>query len=317
MIAWLATTALADCPAPDAAIAGAAADVVSYYLRDAELGLTEAVAGFGCTGPATPADLAAFWATRAMIWSFLDDPRADVAFAAARSADASTWNPDFGAQARARWEAAVPPEGSGTLVVRDASPDDHATLDGRPWRDEPVSAGLHLLQVGDGERARFARLLQVEAGDTVEVAVASAAEEAPTTRLATAVPFGDIHPPVTRKGARYADAAGAALSWRLQVQPLASADPEGRAALRLYRSNATLQVATVTAGVVAAYGTYLVGWDATTGHNLDAPLSVGLTVLGAGLAVGSGALEIGLASRRKGLRGDIEGAANRALVGNP
>ncbi|MCA9490038.1 MAG: hypothetical protein KC621_08945, partial [Myxococcales bacterium] len=278
--------------------------------------LTEAVAGFGCAGPASAADLAAFWTTRAMIWSFLDDERADLAFAAARAADASVWNPDFGGQARERWEAASVPEGTGTLVVRDGAPEDQTSLDGKPWRDEPVTAGLHLLQVGDGEHARFARLIQVEAGDTVEVAV-GAGTDAPTTRLATAVPFGDIHPPVTRAGARYTDAAGASLSWRLQVQPLASTDPEGRAALRLYRANATLQVATVAAGVVAAYGTYLVGWDAVTGHNLDAPVAIGLTAVGAGLTIGSGALEIGLASRRRALRSDIETGANRALVGNP
>lgn len=312
----LATASWAACPAPAQAIRDASDDLVRYFLRDAELSLTEAVAGFGCTGPAAPSDLASFWLARAMIWSFLDDARAGQAFAAARAVDPTTWEPEFGAPARAQWEGATSPSGVGTLVLRGVVSTDWVVVDGAAHAGEDLVAGLHVLQVGQGDLARFARLIQIDSGTEVEVVVPEGSGAAPTMQLASATLFADLRAPITRTGSRYTDGDGDTLSWRLHVQPVAAADPVGRASLQLYRTNTSLQVATLTLGAGALYGTYLAGWDAIVGHNLDSTASVGLTALTSAVVAGSGLLEARWIHRRRALRQEVERAANRALVGN-
>lgn len=305
------------CPDPALAVRSAEQDAVSYFLRDAELALTEAIAGMGC-GPRAPKEvLAPFWITRGAIWSFLDDERADAAFAAATAADPAYFNGDFGDAIHERWQTATPPIGGpGNLQLRGLGEGDWVAIDGvdtaEPW---PVTPGFHLVQVGSLEQARFARLLDIEAGAEVTVVIPEDGGSAPTMQLAGNTAFSDVAGPIRRQGRKYVDANDQPLSWRLQVQPIAAADAGGRGALQLYRSNFAAGVGTGVLGGAAAYTTYVVAWDATTGHNLEPGVSWTLTGAGALAVGGSAFLASRLWKRHKTQRDAIEAAANRTLGG--
>ena len=306
------------CPDPARAIQSAEQDVVSYFLRDAEIGLTEAIAGLACGPSATPEALAPFWLVRGVLWSFLDDERADSAFAAARLADPAYFPGDYGDGIRARWEAARSPEGSmGELILRGVEEGDWVVLDGveqtAPWRLAP---GFHLVQVGRGETARFARLLDIEADASVTVAVPAAGGMAPTMQMAGVTAFESITAPIRREGGHYVDARDQPLSWRLQVHPLAASDASGKSAVQLYRTNLPAGIGLGVLGAGAAYSTYVFAWDATVGGNMSPAGAWTLTSLSAVTAGSSLWLSQRLLRRRAQLRRDIESAANRTLGGS-
>jgi len=309
------------CPDPMAAVRSAEQDAVSFFLRDSELALTEAIAGMACGPRATPELLAPFWLARGAIWSFLDDGRADSAFAAARSADSDHFFSDYGEGIEARWKQASAPAGDGgNLILRGLEDGDWVSVDGLdvsdPW---PIPSGLHLIQVGSGDKARFARLLDMASGAEVTVVVPASGEAvaAPTMKVAGVVPFIAITGPILRQKGGYVDASGEPLSWRLQVQPIAAADPAGRNALQLHRANLVTQIGIGAVGGAALYSGYLWTWDATTGHNIDTGAAWVFAGVSGAAAGGASALIVRLIRRRKGHRDDIEAAANRTLGGAP
>ncbi len=318
LIAAAAIGQEARCPDSLLAVRSAEQDVVSYFLRDAELGLTEAIAGMGCGAQASREQLAPFWLAQGVIWSFMDDERADYAYAAARAADPDYFMSDYGDAVRARWERSTAPAGgTGELLLRGLEGTDWVAIDGteatEPYK---VSPGFHLLQVGTAEQARFARLLDMEPESEVTVVVPTDGGSAPTMQLAGVVAFADVAPPIRRKGRSYLDANDEKVSWRLEVQPIAAADPTGRTSLQLYRSNLAAGVGVSAVGVGALYSTYMFAWDATAGHNLDSGAAWTLTATSAAATGGAAVLVARILKKRRAHRTDIETAANRTLGGS-
>ena len=162
------------CADPAAQLQSAERDAVSFFLNDAQLQVAATLDALGCSAPADPALLARLWQTQALIWMFQEaDAKAARGWYAARRTHPETWNPDFGDEARAAYEASTPDAGiDAPLRLRGVGEDDWVSLDGVASRPERIAPGLHILQVGTGDTARYAVVLDVGAGgEEVVVAV--------------------------------------------------------------------------------------------------------------------------------------------------
>lgn len=328
------------CPDPGVALQRAENDALNYYLADAQAGLQAAVDAWGCSAPVESGPLGRYLAIRGLLAHFdNDDDRARRAFAASR-AQGTAFPSDYGEVVQALWDAAEAPEGDpAPLQLKGVNDDDRVWLDGQP-SEGLVPQGLHLFQVGDGDTARFARLLDVTSDQPLVVAVpvvprpgpvpapAPAADPAPAPaptpvdgivfgpRVIPASAAG-IVPPIAHEGGRlYLDAEGDRLRWRRDVFPLGRYDVDGRIARRRYRSARTGQIVSVVATPILLYTSYLFAWDATTGHNLPTGRSVGTTLVLGGAGVGTGLWGYSLFKKRPKHREAVVESAQRVITGN-
>lgn len=166
MWAWAIAASAAPCdPAGDTV--GALAAVLAGDSAAGRARLDAAQAAFACAAPADP-PLAARWFLLDAAVTELEGDREAAAdsWAAARATSAETWLPDLGAERRARYDAAPHPAGSAPLLVSPGGRElwvDGARLQGDP---ATIPAGLHLVQVVEGDVARWADVTFVEAGVT-------------------------------------------------------------------------------------------------------------------------------------------------------
>ncbi|NCG17895.1 MAG: hypothetical protein GWP91_02640 [Rhodobacterales bacterium] len=185
-IAFVTTPAYAqECDNPAQNIASAEADVVNFYLADATGYANAAVEGYGCSEVASTPDLARLMRVLAMLRLFNEDEDgAAVAFRTARALDADGWNNDYGEKAQGIFTSATVPkdEAPGIVTVKGLS-DGWLAVDG-DVQASPVTlpAGLHLVQVGSGDLAFFARIIVVEAGKNVAVDVPEGSDLQPKVR---------------------------------------------------------------------------------------------------------------------------------------
>ena len=163
-----------ECANPVALLQSAEQDAVNFYLNEADTDLAKAVEAFGCSGKATNTDIARLWQTRGMVSMLREDDEAAVrAFAASKVADPDNWNEDFGDKAKAMWAGAAEMQGDSLgLTLRGVGKEDWVLVDGHDaGADLDLSPGLHLIQVGTGDAARFAKVIVVEGGEDQELTV--------------------------------------------------------------------------------------------------------------------------------------------------
>jgi hypothetical protein len=335
------------CPEPRPLLGSAENDALNYYLADAKAGLVQVVDAWACGPRATPAELGLYFRVRGLLaYLDADEALAKRAFATAK-AHGATFSPDYGTEVQALWDAAALPEGAPTeLALKGRGDAEWLAIDGVDG-DPPVPQGYHLLQVGHGDRARAARVIDATGASlTVAFAVAPPpapeADDAPEPEAPAVEPVGPPSvatpaPPVPmpsgtdegqpeptgqaatavrapflrERGPRYVDAAGTPVHWRDDLMPMAGRDTYGQRARRRFRSNPVAQGVALTLTPAAAYGAYVFGWDATTGHNLDPAVSWSATAGFAALGVSTVVWETLLLTKRPKRRGEIEAAAER------
>lgn len=163
------------CADPLARVTSAEQDVIAYFLADASGFVNEAVAAFGCSSPASAPVVARLFLVHGMIRYLQDDAAgAERAFYSARKIDAEVWNADYGDAPRALWASSDMAAGKApaTVTFKGFGAEDWLTVNGEaaspPLRLPP---GLHLVQVGRGGVARFARLLDIQPGAELLVTV--------------------------------------------------------------------------------------------------------------------------------------------------
>ena len=158
------------------------AAVVEARLEDTRSLLDRTVTAWSCSSQAQPEHIARFWLTEAALASFSANPEgAEEAFVAAKRAAPQLWDDRLGVQLRETWSATPIPEGTGTLTLT-PTPAGLVVVDGEVIDGAQLEAteGLHLLQVLSAEGiARFARTLNVVAGQDALVRTGLLAEVAP------------------------------------------------------------------------------------------------------------------------------------------
>ena len=342
MISWfLLSVALAQEPAPpepaEPAVAEAPPcpevgrwvsiarnDALSFFLVDARNDLLKAVDGFACSAPASAEAVASFYSVQGLLWWYEDRPeKARRALAAAKALGAD-FDPELGDELVPEWESASLPEGDAVPLTLDGRGEaEWLAVDGTRTEATTLRPGLHLLQVGLGEEARFARVVDVEGGSPMvvalpppvagaEVPVAPAEpdpEPAPEPE-ATPLVAGATLVPITRRTFRAPD--GSELRWRPDVRTLAKADADGRIARRRLAGNGRTQGVAIALTTGMAYGSYLMLWDATQGRNLPAGQSTGGAMTFAVGAVAAGLWEARLRRRRAMWRDEVIAGAGRS-----
>ncbi len=165
---WLHTAAAAEPCDPGPETFGALAAVLSGDAPAARAHLAAAEVAWGCSGAAEPEVVARWLLLDASTLELEGDPEAaSDSWAAARALAPDTWLPDLGPERRARFDAAPPAQGAGAVAVTPAGR--AVWIDGVATQAGPsatVPAGLHLVQVVDGDAARWAGFTFVEAGVT-------------------------------------------------------------------------------------------------------------------------------------------------------
>ncbi|MFT4622956.1 MAG: hypothetical protein ACI8PZ_001612 [Myxococcota bacterium] len=176
MLLLLLASALAqDCDDPDRSLDRAERSVASYYLVEAASELEAAEAAFACGPPATAGQVARLLAARGAIAFLRQGGPEDVAestgaFARARALAPDSFPEDFGPLAREAWAAAPANEATGTVEVRNIARGEWVRIDGEVMASPAeVPVGPHLVQVGAGDRARYAAQAWVEADGSVTV----------------------------------------------------------------------------------------------------------------------------------------------------
>ena len=91
----------------------------------------------------------------------------------------------------------APPSARFSLANAASGDDEWLAIDGARTDARTVEQGLHLLQVGTGDRARFARVVDVDAPDAVVVALPERVVEVPPP---VAVPAAQTAAPVPPPG---------------------------------------------------------------------------------------------------------------------
>ena len=169
--------ALAACPDPDQKLFDAEQDVVNFYLQDAANYANEAVASFGCSGQADTPQVARLFLVHGMIRLLQDDAAgAERAFWSAKQLKPDLWQSDYGPKARTLFDNASLAGSSLPVSVsmKGFGEGDWLTVNGSS--DTPplrLTPGMYLLQVGSGDAARFARILDVQPGRDLVVSVQS------------------------------------------------------------------------------------------------------------------------------------------------
>jgi hypothetical protein len=324
----------AACPDPEPLLRSAENDALNYFLADAKGGLVGVVDAWGCGPRAESGDMGLYFRVRGLL-AYLDNDAALArrAFFAAK-AHGAAFSADYGTEAQALWDTAAAPDAAPTeLVLKGRLEGEWLAIDGVEG-SSPVDAGYHVLQVGTGQTAGSARVIDAEGGEqtvvfprvrTAPVAVAPAEPVAVVpvaggdgeTQGVEEVQRADgagsaLQAPFLREsGALYVDGAGTSVHWRDDLLPLAARDAEGLRARGRYRSNAVAQGVALTVTPAAEYGAYLFGWDATTGNNLSQGASWGATAGFAALGVTTIVWEAVLLTKRPRRRAEIEEAAGR------
>jgi len=169
--------AAADCPQPDKRLFDAEQDVISFYLQDAANYATEAVASFGCSDKAQPPQVARLFLVHGMIRFLQDDMAgAERAFWSAKQLQPTTWQEDYGPKARALYESAslAGSASPASVSMKGFGAGDWLTVNGLEATPPlQLPPGMHLLQVGSGDIARFARILDIQPGTDLIVSVQS------------------------------------------------------------------------------------------------------------------------------------------------
>ena len=203
-MAWLAvvgaTVAWAQPCEPDEHVVEAYTQLVAGDSATAEQAIASAREHYGCANLSDRQSLARFWLVDGALSLTQGDPTAaSDAFAAAKALAPDLWLPDLPASARAHWEAAVSPQGRGSLAFE-------PPLGARPvWVDgasvvgpADVSAGSHLVQVGDTDgRVMFADTVWVgpSLSILVETGLLPLSAEAPTAPVCPELPVeGPVEP---------------------------------------------------------------------------------------------------------------------------
>lgn len=179
MVAWLALLGTASaCPSFDRLVVRATDALLVGDVPTASATLAEAEAAMGCQ-PIGTDQLARFWMTEGVAMALAGAPDADQRFAAARRVSPGVWDPRFGRELTARFDAATE-TGRATLDLDTGR--DRARVDGRAVEAWPaaVSSGLHLVQVVE-EEVRYARILALAPGE--DALVATGLPEAGTATL--------------------------------------------------------------------------------------------------------------------------------------
>lgn len=162
----LATAWAGDCTI-NAELDQATDAILSLDLPAGSTALDAAKEGFGCGGVPS-AELARYWLLQAAHAEFSGEPdRVEPALVAARVTDASVWLDSLGPDLKARWEAALPAEGTATLQLTDLPEGYVATLNGQSFTGT-MTPGFHILQVDGGEQG-FGKLVRASAGDSIEL----------------------------------------------------------------------------------------------------------------------------------------------------
>ena len=310
-----------ECPDVQRWVSIARNDTQSFFLVDARNDLLKAVDGYACGEVADPAQLGGFYSVQGLLWWYEDKPeKARRALSAAKGLGVA-YDPELGEDLAPEWEAAAPPAGApAELVLENRGDDEWLAIDGARTDASTVEQGLHLLQVGSGERARFARVVDVDAPDAVVVALPERVVVEAPPPVAVALPVPVVAPPPLVSGGAlrrvnrrtYEAPDGSTLAWRPEVLSLAKTDDDGLRFRRRLRRNGILQGLVITGTVLCAYNSYLLVWDATTGRNLALNESVGGATMLGGLAVGGVLWERGLLRKRPRLRQQVADGAGRA-----
>jgi hypothetical protein len=155
--------------------------LVKGELAEAERGLGSAEQALGCAAqPSGTQSLGRFWLVEGALLAAEGDPGASMSFAAARRVAPELWLPDLGEPARRLWETATPESDTGQLALDLELHQRKASLDGQPWTGEPVSAGLHALQLQDPDGTPcFGAMIYVGAGTVTNVTTDLPAEAPP------------------------------------------------------------------------------------------------------------------------------------------
>jgi hypothetical protein len=144
-----------------------AVEVVDIELAEALLG--QLLISFGCGAVATRDEVAEYFLLEGALASYRgDDDGLREAFRSASAVSEYFWLASLGAAMQERFVAARETSPEMGKVRFEPLLDGHALfVDGTPWGDPAlvnVTEGLHLLQVGEGERVVFAAVVSVPAG---------------------------------------------------------------------------------------------------------------------------------------------------------
>jgi len=344
IVAWLTAVALAqapaECPDPARWLAIARSDAERFFLADARTDVLKAVSGFACSPAAAPEPLGQLFTVQGLLWWLEEqEDKAARAFAAAK-AQGAAFDPALGDELQPVWDDAPPVGGAEVMLQLEGRGDgEWLAVDGQVVEAAAVPPGLHLIQVGEGDVARFARLVDVPASGPVVVALPAASVPEPAA-AEPGVPVAEAEPPATDPadpepaasdpvGAEPAVASvgltqvsrqlyqapdGGSLDWRPEVWELAGGDPKGRVARRRLARNTPAQVAAVLLTGGLAYGSYVMAWDATQGRNLPLAASAGGAVGLGALALGAGLWEVNLVVQRPRRRAQVVDAAGREVA---
>ncbi|MBT3219678.1 MAG: hypothetical protein HN348_11350, partial [Proteobacteria bacterium] len=151
-------------------------DVEGYYLAEAAAEIAQAKAGLGCGPILDTAMLARMWQVEGVVLTLQDDPAGGQrSFAASGRLSPDTWNANYGADMRQKFDDATAsaPTAEGQIKVRSVTKIAEVAIDGQIV-EMPIkaTAGLHLVQVMDETTlARFARIVDLPAKEQLVLTV--------------------------------------------------------------------------------------------------------------------------------------------------
>ena len=204
-IVFLVATAAAACPPLEEGVETAVKALLDG--ADPAAGFAAAEASLAC-GPARPGPLAALWLARGAALQLAgDEPAARPFYASARALAPDQFDERLGAAVRASWEAASA-SGPGRLLANRPVKVDDQRVSRFP---APTASGPHAVQAPD---AGWARVVVVQAGEDLQVAVPAAAPETSKKKSPLAGVLG---------GVALAGAIGAGLGAISQTEVMAAA----------------------------------------------------------------------------------------------
>ncbi len=176
VLVWLAV-AFADCPDPSVEVQRAEQDIIAFRLGEAAVDLKEAERGLGCGAEAAPEIVGRLLVAQGVVWFHEEDSNPLQVAAAFEPAKQllERPDPDYGSEVLEVWTN-LEPSAAGAFRFRGLESEEWLSVDGRRLGGEEMeaSAGLHLVQVGSSARARFAQVISLGAGETLQVTIPAA-----------------------------------------------------------------------------------------------------------------------------------------------
>lgn len=163
-------------------------DVMTAYgalvegdLEEAERALGSAEDALGCPArPSEPQSLGRFWLVEGALLVAAGDPSSSLSFAAARRVAPALWLSALGEPTHRLWETALAETGTGMLAFDIELRRRRVSVDGRAWGGEALPAGLHAIQLQEGDgRLCFGAMVYVGAGTATTVTTGLQPEPAP------------------------------------------------------------------------------------------------------------------------------------------